>query len=268
MNRFASSSTYLFRLTLLLFVAAQLERAHCALLTNGFAHNDYLHERPLFDALDRGFCGVEADIHLVNVQLLVGHDAESLKPERTLAALYLDPLQKRVRENHGKVYPKGPDVLLLIDIKTEAEPTYAALRPVLSRYADMLTSFTSNNVQTKAVTVILSGNRPIETVAKEPNRLVAIDGRVPDLEQNPPLGLMPLISDNWSKLFQWKGTGPLAEPDKLKLEQLLKQSHEQKRKLRLWAAPDTAASWRLQQQLGIDWINTDKLADFAAAAKR
>src|ERR1041384_779449 len=118
------------------------------LLTNGFAHNDYLHERPLFDALDRGFCGVEADIHLVNGELLVGHDADSLKPERTLAKLYLDPLQKRVRENHGKVYSNGPELLLLIDIKTEAEPTYAALRPLLSRYADMLTSFTSNSIQT------------------------------------------------------------------------------------------------------------------------
>ena len=36
---------------------------------------------------------------------------------------------------------------------------------------------------------------------------------------------------------------------------------------RLWAAPDTAPSWRLQQELGIDWINTDHLSDFATAAK-
>jgi len=26
------------------------------------AHNDYLHARPLLDALDHGFCSVEADI--------------------------------------------------------------------------------------------------------------------------------------------------------------------------------------------------------------
>jgi hypothetical protein len=35
-----------------------LERAH--------AHNDYEHERPLFDALDHNFKSVEADIWLVN----------------------------------------------------------------------------------------------------------------------------------------------------------------------------------------------------------
>src|SRR5436190_1820266 len=35
-------------------------------LPNAHAHNDYLHTRPLLDALDQGFCSVEADIHLVN----------------------------------------------------------------------------------------------------------------------------------------------------------------------------------------------------------
>ena len=31
-----------------------LRRAH--------AHNDYYHKRPLLDALDQGFCSVEADV--------------------------------------------------------------------------------------------------------------------------------------------------------------------------------------------------------------
>src|SRR5207248_11266800 len=30
------------------------------LITNGFAHNDYEHTRPLLDALELGFCAVEA----------------------------------------------------------------------------------------------------------------------------------------------------------------------------------------------------------------
>jgi hypothetical protein len=43
-------------------------------LVNAHAHNDYEHDRPLFDALDHGFCSVEADIHLVDGQLLVAHN--------------------------------------------------------------------------------------------------------------------------------------------------------------------------------------------------
>src|SRR4051794_35634110 len=70
-------------------------------LKNAHAHNDYEHPRPLFDALDQGFTSVEADIFLVNGQLLVGHTAVDLKPGRTLEALYLDPLRARVRANGG-----------------------------------------------------------------------------------------------------------------------------------------------------------------------
>ena len=51
-------------------------------LENAHAHNDYLHERPLFEALDLGFNSVEADIFLVDGQLLVGHSRDQLKPER------------------------------------------------------------------------------------------------------------------------------------------------------------------------------------------
>src|SRR5438445_3650165 len=133
-----------------------------ALITNGFAHNDYEHTRPLLDALDLGFCAVEADIYLVNGQLLVGHDVADLKPERTLTSLYLDPLAKRVRKNRGRVYLNGPEFLFLIDVKSEADPTYHQLKSVLTNYAYMLTTFTSQAIRTNAITIIISGNRPIE----------------------------------------------------------------------------------------------------------
>src|SRR5918997_4734977 len=74
-------------------------------LPQAHAHNDYEHQRPLLDALDHGFTGVEADIWLVNGKLLVAHEEAHLKPERTLEALYLEPLKKRISENGGRVYP-------------------------------------------------------------------------------------------------------------------------------------------------------------------
>ena len=54
--------------------------------------------------------------------------------------------------------------------------------------------------------------------------------------------------------------------DRSRIAELVRRAHEQKRKLRLWAAPDTPDSWKLQQALGIDLINTDKLAEFAKYA--
>lgn len=37
---------------------------------NAFSHNDYEHERPLFDALDLGFNCVEADLWLIDGELV------------------------------------------------------------------------------------------------------------------------------------------------------------------------------------------------------
>ena len=86
-------------------------------LIRAYAHNDYNHKRPLADALDCGFCSVEADIFLVDGKLLVAHKQEEVRPERTLEALYLAPLRRRVRANGGRVYRGGPTVTLMIDFK-------------------------------------------------------------------------------------------------------------------------------------------------------
>ena len=92
-------------------------------LPRAHAHNDYEHDRPLFDALDHGFTSVEADIHLVDGELFVAHDSDEIKPDRTLRSLYLEPLNGRISQNGGRVYPNGPQFTLFIDIKTEAVAT-------------------------------------------------------------------------------------------------------------------------------------------------
>src|SRR5262245_38461023 len=62
-------------------------------LVRAHAHNDYEHQRPLLDALDQGFCSVEADVWLVDGQLRVAHDLKDAQPERKLQKLDLDPLR-------------------------------------------------------------------------------------------------------------------------------------------------------------------------------
>ncbi|MEI9962731.1 MAG: hypothetical protein WDM76_16925 [Limisphaerales bacterium] len=80
------------------------------LITQAHAHNDYEHTRPLFDALDNGFCSVEADISLVDGRLLVAHKPSETSPEKTLQRLYLDPLRERVKANGGRVLYERPGV--------------------------------------------------------------------------------------------------------------------------------------------------------------
>src|SRR5215471_8589768 len=190
-------------------------------LTHVHAHNDYEHKRPLLDALDHGFCSVEADIYLIDGQLLVAHMRNEVKPERTLEKLYLDPLQQRVKKNGGRVYQGGPEIVLLIDIKTDWKSTYPVLRERLKKYADMLTTFRGDTTETNAVRAIITGNRSKEMFAGEPVRYVAYDGELDDLDSDASASLIPWISSDWSQSFRWKGTGPIPPGEKEKLKTIV-----------------------------------------------
>ncbi len=229
-------------------------------LIRAHAHNDYHHPRPLLDALDHGFCSVEADIFLVDGQLLVGHTTLELTPQRTLQALYLDPLRRRVQDNGGRVYRDGPRFTLMIDVKTDAGRTYAALGDVLSGYAEMLTAVRNGVVEEGAVTVIISGNRAEQAVADAPLRYVGIDGRLVDLDTTRPSHLVPLISDNWRSHFRWRGQGPMPDEEQQKLRTIVQKAHAKGRRVRFWATPDDPAVWRELVDARVDLLNADDLA--------
>ncbi|MCI0700161.1 MAG: phosphatidylinositol-specific phospholipase C/glycerophosphodiester phosphodiesterase family protein [Planctomycetia bacterium] len=230
-------------------------------LTRAHAHNDYEHTRPLLDALECGFCSVEADIWLAKGELLVAHTLLQLNAERTLEKLYLDPLRERVKANGGKVFKDGPAFYLMIDIKTNAKETYAALAKVLEKFADMLTVTREGKTEVKAVTVIISGNRDVKTITEQKVRYAAIDGRPADLDGNAPAALIPWISQSWIVLFKWNGTGEMPADERKKLRDFVAKAHKQGRKVRFWATPERVEVWKELLAADVDFLNTDKLAD-------
>jgi glycerophosphoryl diester phosphodiesterase len=234
-------------------------------LIRAHAHNDYQHDRPLLDALEQGFCSVEADIHLVQGHLLVGHDPRELRAQRTLQSLYLDPLKKRVAENGGRVYRDGSTFTLMIDVKSDGTATYAGLREALKPYQTMLTVFRNQKIEAGAITNIISGNRDRATMAQEELRYAAVDGRLEDLDVDPPppAALVPWVSADWSKVFQWKGEGAMSEQDASKLNALVQKAHAQQRLIRFWAIPDNQVVWSALAHAGVDLINTDDLPGLA-----
>jgi hypothetical protein len=246
---------------LLILGATDAGAASVVPLIHAHAHNDYEHPRPLFDALDHGFCSVEADIYLVKDQLLVGHEATDLRPERTLEKLYLDPLRARVRANGGRVYRDGPTIFLLIDVKTEAKATYRALDKVLARYADILSVVDHGKFEPKAVTAVISGNRAPELLAAQTVRYAGLDGRLTDVDSEVPAHQMPWISDRWTAHFHWQGKGPIPAEERAKLQQLVQKVHQHGRLLRFWATPELPAFWHELRAAGVDLINTDQLAE-------
>lgn len=228
-------------------------------LTQVHAHNDYEHLHPLFDALDHGFCSVEADIHLLGGNLLVAHDRGQTKAERTLQALYLEPLRERVKINGGRVYPNGPEFTLLVDVKGSWQTTYPVLRQVLRDYAEMLTTFHDGKTQTNAVLAIITGDRSKDMFRGESVRYAALDGELQDLNSNAPAELIPWISSNWSTTFKWSGLGSMPLKERIKLQDIVAKAHQHGRRVRFWGAPDQPVFWREILADGVDLINTDDL---------
>lgn len=219
---------------------------------SGFAHNDYVHPRPLLDSLDAGFRYAEADIFLVDGQLLVAHDLKDVKPERSLESLYLKPLSERSGKTPGKPF------WLMVDIKADGDKVYPILEKLLEKYRRMLVRWTDSGPSDGAVAIVLSGSRPVDLVAKQKERWVAIDGRPEDLNANRPVGLVPWISTSYLG-FKW----PVGSSE-TNLKSYVKAVHAQGRKVRFWAIPDSPASWAMQEDARIDLINTDRPKEFQA----
>lgn len=248
-----------------LLIIVNFSEAQDLILPRAHSHNDYYRKRPLLDALDHGFCSVEADVWYVNGELLVCHDLDECKPERNLSNLYLTPLFERVKNNNGYVHKKPADFWLLIDFKNDPENTYQALKKTLEPYKQYLTRIESGKKIDSAVTILISGSVPYDTISAEQDRWVFIDGRIHDLERNTPVDLVPWISSPWLSQFSWLGIGEMSERERNKLRNIVTKAHQQGRKVRFWGAPQTELCWEVLYNEGVDLINTDfpdKLATF------
>jgi glycerophosphoryl diester phosphodiesterase len=228
-------------------------------LPNAHAHNDYEHPRPLLDALDQGFTSVEADIFLVDGQLLVAHDLKDVLPERTLENLYLSPLRETIIANGGTVYPSGEGMTLLVDVKRDGAAVYAELEKLFQKYSDIISVTIDGVYYPKAVTIIISGDRPIAEIIASNPRHVGIDGRLSDLESDWPASLLPLISDNWRLHFRFRSREEFSEMERQKLDDIVRKAHERGRRIRFWATPDTESMWSILQKANVDLIGTDNL---------
>ena len=249
----------------LLFVSLIFTQFYCKAqstpLLNGFAHNDYCHKRPLYDALDNGFTNIEADIFLKNNKLIVAHVFPYFKGKRTLETLYFKPLAERIAENNGKVYANyNKPVILMIDIKTNAGNTYEALKPLLEKYRSILTSLEDGKITYRAVTVVLSGHKPYEQIGNEQDRLAFIDEDLRKVSRDTTMSNMfTMASCKYSRMLRWDGKGIFPVAERNKLCAFVALAHRMGEKVRLWASPEKKVVWDELLHCGVDLINTDKL---------
>jgi hypothetical protein len=143
------------------------------------SHNDYWRQVPLFEALSDGVTGVEADVHLINGELYVAHSNSSIRTNRTLRSLYLDPLTSILNNQNSDngtnnstsikgVWDVDPSrtLVMMIDMKTEGTATFDAVQEQLTPLCEKgwLTVWNGTSIIPGPITVVGSGNTPFSSV--------------------------------------------------------------------------------------------------------
>ena len=219
------------------------------------SHNDYANNTPFYKAFTNGYNSIEADIFLVDGQLLVSHSGKALFKERTLKGMYLDPIMYALRRDTTR------QLCLLIDIKGDFKKTLPKLEKELKPLKMYL--LTRDNLKGR-LKILISGNRPLGADFKKYPSMFWFDDDLVyqhDAAQWARIGQVSLNFEKWSK---WKGVGAIPATDRKRLHTTVDSVHTHTGKLvRFWGAPDTVEAWQTQVDIGADIIGTDKIEQLA-----
>lgn len=231
-------------------------------LANAFAHNDYFHKRPLYDALDNGFTHLEADIYLRNGKLVVAHILPMLEKHRTLENLYLQPLADCINGKNPKASRPLAPITLLIDIKSNANKTYGALEAVLNKYKNIISGYENGVYVQRQLNIVITGNKPFKVLKAQQNRLAFIDEDLTKtFGDTAATNVYQMASCKYSKMLKWSGKGDMPVAERLRLSNFVAMAHRYGKKVRLWASPENETVWTQLLNCGVDLINTDKLPE-------
>jgi glycerophosphoryl diester phosphodiesterase len=226
---------------------------------NAHSHNDYEQSRPFYAAYALGFGSIEADVFLKEGELYVAHNWEDIKPERTLKALYLDPLLEKIQQNKGWPYANRRELQLLIDFKNDGQATLNELQKQLAPHRKALSH----------VRIVISGNMPAPDKLSQQDPLFTFDGRKNLIYSKEASPRVVLVSSNIADFGPyWDGTLPMAESTRQNISTFIALQHAQKKLVRLWGTPNTERAYQTLKELGVDYIGTDDLNGLAAFLTR
>lgn len=216
------------------------------------AHNDYQKLEPLTNALLNKAFSIEADIYLSGNRLLVAHDKNELPTAKTLDSLYLQPIIKLFSLHGGAVSAdKNYTTTLMIDIKESGEAVLENLIKLIAPHRFVF----DRSVNAMAVQVVISGDRGASSQWISYPSYIFFDGRPNEVYDSATLQRVAFISDSWLPSYDKH------DDNRTLLKQVIEKVHAKGKLIRLWASPDNPDSWKLQQRLGVDIINTDKIME-------
>ena len=226
---------------------------------NAHSHNDYEQAQPFYTAHANRFASMEIDVYLVGSELYVAHNRKDIDTNKTIEALYINPLLQQIKMNGGKPYKDGGKLQFMIDLKTAGVPALkvleAKLKPI-RKYFDTKTN-------PDAVRIVLSGSVPPADQFKDFDELFYFDGR-PGINYTPDqLERIAFFSTSFQQFSKWNGVGHIAEEEKARIVTFVDSIHALGKLVRFWGNPDTKTCWQAFIKMGVDYLNTDSPAEMA-----
>lgn len=254
------------------------------------SHNDYWRPVPFYSALSVGAISIEADVWLYNDSLHVGHEESALTSARTLDALYIQPLLSVLhRQNPNSTYltpgtaptrngvydtSSGQTLYLFIDVKTDGPTTFPyvvrALQPL--RDAGYLTTYNGTTVTPGPVTVVGTGNTPLDQVQGVAPRDFFYDAPIPTLATtfaNITADVSPIASTDFAVQFpDVLSNSGFTDEQLALLKAQVAVAHDKGILVRYWDLPGWPigtrnAVWRTLWDNGVDLLNVDDLEGVA-----
>ncbi|EAS31129.1 uncharacterized protein CIMG_06608 [Coccidioides immitis RS] len=250
------------------------------------SHNDYWRDRPVYSAIAAGCVSIEADVWLINGTLYVGHHRSSLAETRTLKSLYIDQIVQILKRQNPQnkfvpsstrngVFDTNPaqTLYLFIDIKTDGVETWKQVSKDLQPLRDLgyLTKVKNGIKISAPVTVIGTGNTPLNLITELENRDYFYDAPLAELDQPELDNISSLISPIASTSFEAAvGATNQDKEDPLtsaQLETIRAQIKKAKSKgigARYWQTPGWPIRrrneiWRVLLKEGVALLNVDDL---------
>ncbi|KAI1861266.1 uncharacterized protein JN550_010945 [Neoarthrinium moseri] len=247
------------------------------------SHNDYWRPLPFWSALSVGAVSIEADVWLYNETLHVGHEQSALTSVRTLDSLYIQPILDVLhRQNPNSSFVTSPPtkngvydtssgqtLYLFIDVKTNGPKTWPyvvkALAPL--RDAGYLTTFNGTAVTSGPVTVIGTGNTPLNQVQGVSPRDYFWDAPIPTLNttfSNITKEVSPIASTDFAVQFGDVRNQEFNSTQLALLQSQVQMVHAKGIAVRYWDQPGWPvgtrnAVWRTLYDAGADLLNVDDL---------
>lgn len=226
-----------------------------------YSHNDYRHARPLLDALELGYRGVEVDLLRVDETLLVGHGRGELDATRTFARLYLDALRERL-QRCGHILPDSTSFILNVELKEQDEHAFRLLRDELERYPELFHARETNAAP--PVRPVMVGWWPATGSAGQPwpeylgvQLVVGDSGASRTLVAGLPVAL---ITIPYGKRFTMAGRGGIPATSHAMLAEGRRLAATHDAPLRVHHAPASLRVYRWLLSEGVTLIGTTDLA--------